>query len=263
MKRNHIAALFFLVSLTTLASCSKFTNGDPIDEHRDIGRFRAISMYNNVNVKLIQDSHPRIALTCPRNLIEKVTTELDGDTLVIKNENDFNWLRSYDYSIDMTVYFDSLSGINYASNGYLICTDTLRGTRVVRTDTIIDGQDTIYLPVSSNTFFLNVNEGSGNIDLTLNCDQARNRLNNGTASVTLRGMADYTEHLNRCYGLIHAENLQSTFVRVRSESPNDIYVWSRFSLRAWIYSMGDIYYKGHPEISIEDCTSSGRVIKME
>ena len=131
MKRNIIAVLFFLVSLT-MASCSKmetlFTNGEPITEQRSLGhRFEAIKMFNNVNVKLVHDNHPRLELTCPKNLIEKVTTEIEGDTLVIKNENDHNWLRSYDYNIDLTVYYDSLRQIDFASVGELRCTDSIRG----------------------------------------------------------------------------------------------------------------------------------------
>ena len=116
MKRNNVAILFFLVSLLTV-SCSKvdrlFNNGKPVTEQRELGHtFNTISMYNNVNVKLIQSDHPHLELTCPENLIDNITTEIEGDTLVIKNENDFNWLRSFDYSIDLTVYYDNLLTIN-------------------------------------------------------------------------------------------------------------------------------------------------------
>lgn len=120
MKRNAIVVLFFLVSLMA-ASCSKvFTNGEPVTEHRNLGqRFETVCIYNNVNVKLVNSDRQGIEVTCPENLIEKVTTEVKGDSLIIKNENDFNWLRSYDYSIDLTVYYDSLREITYASIGDL------------------------------------------------------------------------------------------------------------------------------------------------
>ena len=128
MKRNVIAVLFFLVSLMA-ASCSKmdqlFNNGEPVTERREVAhRFSAISMYNNVNVKLMQSNYPHLELTCPKNLIEKVTTEIEGDTLVIKNENEYNWLRSFDYSIDLTVYYDSLRQINFASALTSLCITT-------------------------------------------------------------------------------------------------------------------------------------------
>ena len=70
-----------------------------VTEYRDVNQpFTVVSMFNNVNVKLVHDRHPHLELTCPKNLIEKVTTEVNNDTLVIRNENNFNWIRSFDYS---------------------------------------------------------------------------------------------------------------------------------------------------------------------
>ena len=254
MKRNRIAILFFLVSLMT--SCSKvdalFNNGEPVTEQRNLDqRFNAISMFNNVNVKLVQDNHQHLELTCPKNLIGKVTTEIIGDTLFIKNENDFNWLRSFDYSIDLTVYFDSLQTIDYASIGNLICTDSIKGIGQQYIDTIW-----------SRSVFLNIKEGSGNVDLTVNCNILKNDFSNGTAEVTLRGKVGYAEHYLRSYGLVHAEHLNSNIASVSSESTNDIYVWARTILTVHIYSIGNVYYKGNPWLAT-DGDGEGQVIKLE
>lgn len=262
MKRNVIVVLFFLVSLT-IVSCSKvdalFNNGEPVTEQREVGhRFNTISMYNNVNVKLIHDTHPHLELTCPKNLIDKVTTEIEGDTLYIKNENDFNWLRSYDYSIDLTVYYDSLRQVNFASVGDLLCTDSIKGTMELSIDTTGGIADTI----RTRSFNLNINEGCGNIDLTFDCSVVKNNFTNGTSHVTMRGIAEYTEIIMRSYGVVHAENLYSNFVRVQSHSTNDAYVWARTKLTVWLYSIGNVYYKGNPWI-VKDCTSDGQVIKLE
>ena len=70
MKRNLIAVLFFLVSLLLTASCSKFSNGEPVTEQRSIGqRFNTLCMFNNVNVNLMHSNNPHMELTCPKNLI--------------------------------------------------------------------------------------------------------------------------------------------------------------------------------------------------
>lgn len=262
MKRNVIVVLFFLVSMIA-ASCSKvdalFSNGEPVTEQREVGhRFNTISMYNNVNVKLIHDTHPHLELTCPKNLIDKVTTEIEGDTLYIKNENDFNWLRSYDYSIDLTVYYDSLRQVNFASVGDLLCTDSIKGTMELSIDTTGGIADTI----RTRSFNLNINEGCGNIDLTFDCSVVKNNFTNGTSHVTMRGITEYTEIIMRSYGVVHAENLYSNFVRVQSHSTNDAYVWARTKLTVWLYSIGNVYYKGNPWI-VKDCTSDGQVIKLE
>ena len=267
MKRTAIAALSFLVSLLA-ASCSKgiFSNGAPVTETRETGAFKAISIYNNVNVKLVQSSRPHLELTCPSNLIDRVTTERSatGDTLVVKNENKLNWLRSYDYSIDLTVYYDSLREINYASIGNLASgdRDTIRGVYELQLDTVVENNDTIVNEAYVHIFYLNINEGSGDIDLNIGCDVVKNKFGNGTSLVTLKGHAGYTELISRSYGQIHAEQLNSNLVVVQSSSTNDIYVWARNSLRARLLSIGNVYYKGHPRLELE-CTSDGRAIMME
>ncbi len=262
MKRNVIAVLFFLVSLLA-TSCSKvdalFNNGESITERREVEQsFNAISMYNNVNVKLVHDRHPHLELTCPENLIDKVTTEVKGDTLFIKNENDYNWLRSYDYSIDLTVYYDSLRTVNYASIGNLSSTDSIRGIYTISIDSTELGMDTTLV----RTFNLNINEGCGKIDLPINCSVVKCIFGNGTSEVTLRGISAYAEIIMRSYGVVHAENLCSTFVRVQSYSTNDAYVYATTKLTVWLYSIGNVYYKGHPWI-VKECTSDGQVIKLE
>lgn len=274
MKKSIIAVLFFLVSLMA-ASCSKvFTNGTPVTEHRNLGqRFETICIYNNVNVKLVNSDHQGIELTCPENLIEKVTTEVKGDSLIIKNENDYNWLRSYDYRIDMTVYYDSLREITYAAIGELRCTDSIRGYGSLVTDTIPIGVDTTGIDTThqsidsvmtywSQSFVLRIKEGSGDIDLCFNCDVLKTVFSFGTSKVTLRGVAGYAEHYVKSYGCIHAEALNSNIVKVSTDSTNDTYVWVRSRLIARLTSIGNVYYKGHPWVA-KDCTGEGDVIKLE
>ena len=268
MKRNVIAVLFFLVSMLT-SSCTKmdqlFNNGKPVTEQREVGqRFSAISMYNNVNVKLVQSNRPHLELTCPENLIEKVTTEVTGDTLIIKNENEHNWLRSYDYSIDLTVYYDSLREITYFSNGDLRCTDSLKGYSTLSIDTIsIDSLNIDTIEAYWNRgFTLRIKEGSGDIDLCLNCDVLKTVFSYGTSKITLHGTAGYAEHYIKSYGCIHAEALNSNIVKVMSESTNDIYVWARSQLVAYLSSIGNVYYKGYPWIE-KYCMGDGQVIKLE
>ena len=264
MQRSLSVVLYILASLL-ITSCSKvdslFNNGEPITVQREVDQvFHSISMYNNVNVKLVHDNHPHLELTCPENLIEKVTTVVEDGVLTVKNENDYNWLRSYDYSIDLTIYYDSISAINYASVGDLFSTDTIRGYGKREIDTTESGFHTLW----TRSFYININEGCGDIDLAVKCNVFKTNFNNGTSEVTLRGLADYTEIFMRSYGIVHAEKLYSNFVRVMSESTNDAYVWFGTKLTVWIKSIGNIYYKGKPShIEIKQHTGDGEIIKLE
>ena len=98
--------------------------------------------------------------------------------------------------------------------------------------------------------------------MTFNCNVVKNNFGNGTSKVTFRGKAEYTEIIMRSYGVVHAENLNSNFVRVQSHSTNDAYVWARSKLTVWLYSIGNVYYKGNPWV-VKECTSDGQVIKLE
>lgn len=255
MKRNLIATLFFLVSLT-LVSCSKFSNGEPVTEQRNVGRFERLCLFGNVNVSLKHSSSPHLELTCPKNLIDNIFTEAIGDSLIIRNDNEYNWLRSYDYSIDLTIYYDSLREINYASTARLVSLDTLYGMSML---------DSIETTVHS--FILRVTEGCGDIDLTLNCDVLHDRFINGTSSIVLHGLAGYSEHDLQSYGTVNALDLNSNFVRVQSRSTNDAYVFVRNGggLRTKIYSIGNIYYKGHPDshFTSHESYGEGQLIKLE
>ncbi len=262
MQRNVIAVLFFLVSLM-VTSCSKvealFINGEPVTEYRDVNQpFTVVSMFNNVNVKLVHDRHPHLELNCPKNLVEKVTTEVKNDTLVIRNENNFNWIRSFDYSIDLTVYYDSLRSVNFYSIGQLLSTDSLVGMKTQAVDTAQNANDSI----KRGNFVLRILEGSGDIDLTFNCNILKTVFNNGTSTVTLRGRAGYTEHYMKSYGAVHAETMYCNIVKVMSHSTNDIYVWPHSELYAYLYNIGNTYYKGNPWIDAR-CTNYGRVIPLE
>lgn len=262
MKRKPIAVLFFLVSLMA-TSCSKidalFNNGEPITEQRNISQpFNAICMYDNINVKLVYSNHPHLELTCPKNLIDNIVTEVQNDSLMIWNDNDLNWIRSFNYDIDLTVYYDSLREITYASTGQLNCIDSIKG---------LSGQtiDSTELGIENNqnrNFVLRIKEGSGDINLCFDCDVLKTVFSFGTSTVTLQGSAGYTEHYMKSYGTIHAESLNSNIVSIFSESTNDIYVWAQTKLTARIYSIGNVYYKGHPWIE-KAITGEGQIIQLQ
>lgn len=263
MKRS-IVLLFSLVSLA-LASCSDldslFSNGMPVTQDRLFTEpFHFIGMYNNINVELIKSDNPHIELTCPDNLIDKITTEVTDGKLIIKNDNKYNWLRSYDYQCDAKVYYDSILELEYASIGDLVAKDTIKGFSVFDTLKDIHGNDSSIYVVRELS--LHISEGSGNIDLTIDCDVFRNSFSNGTANATIKGTVSYSEHLLRSYGLVHAEELDSNFVRVQSNSTNDIYVRARTKLTVWINTIGNVYYLGNPYIE-KYLKGEGNVFPMQ
>ena len=276
MKRNRALLVIFVVTELLLASCQKMDDrlyGEvttvelPIDSP-----FKSIFIYNNLSVTLKQSRNTKIELTCPSKLADKISYTIDGDTLYLRNENAFHLNFSTNYPCEMTVYYDTLRSIDYASIGYLKCdlNDSIRGYKDPPTinDTIIN--DSIFTDTITNPeyFYFNINEGSGDIDLTFSCKLIKVFFNNGTSKVKFSGKAHYCDYYLRSYGQFDARNLMSNYVRISNASPNDAYVWAikdtenPVGLIARIYSRGNIYYKGNPTITFVN-QGQGRTIPLQ
>lgn len=276
MKRNLALLVIFVVTELLLASCQKMDDrlyGEvttvelPIDSP-----FKSIFIYNNLSVTLKQSRNTKIELTCPSKLADKISYTINGDTLYLRNENDFHLDFSTNYPCEMTVYYDTLRSIDYASIGYLKCdlNDSIRGYSEPLTvnDSIVNDSvfnDTITKP---ECFFLSINEGSGDIDLTFSCPLIKVFFNNGTSKVKFSGKSHYCDYYLRSYGQFDARNLKSNYVRISNASPNDAFVWAikdtenPVGLIARIYSRGNIYYKGNPTITFVN-QGQGRIIPLQ
>jgi hypothetical protein len=150
----------------------------------------------------------------------------------------------------------------YSFRGMKIGLDCANGSASVCAQRIFEGLGARVIMINDKPDGTNINEGCGNIDLTFDCGVLKTQFGNGTSEVTLKGQSSYTEINMRSYGVVHAENLNSNFVRVQSYSTNDAYVWARTKLTVWLHSIGNVYYKGNPWV-VKECYGDGQVIKLE
>jgi len=71
--------------------------------------FDSIRLEDNVNIILIQDTINKIRLEAGENLLPKIKSEVSNRLLVVKNENDCNWVRKLNVPINAYVHFKDLS----------------------------------------------------------------------------------------------------------------------------------------------------------
>ena len=182
MKSNIFNKLTLIIIFSLLvSSCEKapLTNGKSTTEIREFSEpITSLYVYDDIDLTLIEDETFRIEVTTGENLMEKITSEVINSALYLKNENIRNWARSYDYPLEIKVYHNSINHINYKSWGFL------------KTEGLLN-QDTI------SNFSLYVEQGSGDIDIKLNCKNLNINVNNGTAKVIVSGSSDYTYLRNR------------------------------------------------------------------
>lgn len=232
MKRN----ILFLLTTITLLSCtfsckkSPLTNGKVVTMSRELSCFDTLYLYDNIDVTLICSDCYKIEITTGENLMPNIISESNGEALVLRNDNTCNWIRSYDIPLKAKIYYNSkISSIKYESVGDLCCETSISNDTLPRFDLII-------------------NDGSGDIDLNVNCHNMSLTIHGGTNKINIRGASDYTYIYQRGMGPIDGLNFPSNKINVYSHKSNDIYINCTDELNANIYNIGSIYYKGKPDI---------------
>lgn len=247
MRKKIIFVLTLLSLLISASSCKKspLTNGKVVTETREISAFDTLYLYDNIDVTLICSDTYKIEITTGENLMPNIISESNGEMLLLRNDNICNWLRSYDCPLKAKIYYKSgIKSIIYESVGDLT------------SDTYISN-DTL------SRFDLNIENGSGNIDLKINSDNIYVKTHDGTNEIKMEGIADYIYIYQVGLGPIDILGLPTKKADIYSYGSNDIYVNCSKTLNANIYDLGDIYYKGQPEIKSNISPDAlGRIISI-
>lgn len=226
-----------------LTSCNKDkgncfdSTGKIITETRQTAFFNSIKMMDNVDVELVSGNIGHIEVTAGENIIVNIISEvIDAEymqdsvpirtkQLVIKNINSCNWSRSYDNPIKVRVNIGrNLKNIEYRSIGDLTCLNS----------------------IESDTFLINIFEGSGIINLQLNCKTSFLNYHYGTADLNVKGTSLVNYLYQASYGPVNAKELITNFNYLENKGSNNCYVNARIFLGATISSIGNVYYAGNP-----------------
>lgn len=203
--------------------------------------FHSVKLYDNINLHLSQSAGNTLTLEAGKNLMDKIETYVNEDsTLIIKNNNSCNWVRSYNKPITVYVNVTDLRKIEYRSIGNVTNDDTLR--------------------VDSLT--IDVWEGAGTIELAINTVNCNANIHYGTADIFLHGKAKQGFYYMLGAGKIDASGLEVGLAYLRNWSSNNMYLWATNNMSVEIKGLGNVYYKGNPGIS-SSILGEGKLIRLE
>lgn len=239
-KLTHIVLFAFLLS-----SCQKFNPGDCFtnsgaltEETREMEAFTYLQLYNNVDVYLSYGPEYALSVRAGKNIMAGIKTEVSGKSLSIKNENTCNWVRSYDKPIEVYISAPRIDSIQYQASGNLVSLNKFIG----------------------DSLKLDVLEGAGSIDLTLDMQRTILNLHYGTVDMKVSGYAHISELFSSGYGPADLSGLNTVFTYVTNNSTNNCYVRSNLVLEAKIGNVGDIYYSGNPPNISFEVSGTGKLI---
>lgn len=237
------------------------STGKMTTETRDIEAFDAVLMENNIDVRFIYTEKPedvRVELHGGEKLLPKVRLEnelyllqVPGDSLnpgytdslnrlVIANDNQCNWVRSFEETIEARVYYHTLRHLEYRSVGDVNFAETL----------------------VSDTFRIDVHAGGGRINLKLNTTYSFLAHHYGTAEIHADGFSLVNYVFQASYGPVDARDLRTTYTYMENRSTNHTYIHTTLHLGVAIAASGNVYYSGSPTINLSG-GGSGQLIRLE
>jgi hypothetical protein len=196
--------------------------GDRITELRQLDPFTKIYLKDNVNVFITQ-GRQEVKVEAGEKLIPLVRTNVKNGILYIKDDNKFNWARSYKKGV-INIYI-SMPTFRYLWH---------YGSGDVH------GSDTLYC----DTLDVETRE-SGNVELTVKANIIYTHLH-GTADVTLRGKSTLMGSFHMGEGYLYAQELETWQTWFFTKASGDDYfnVSSGFSGKiSWV---GNVYLTGTP-----------------
>lgn len=229
--------------LMGLISCNKdggtcLSNTGPIiTQERSISDFDSIFVNDYVNLVLTQDTLNRVRVEAGQNIINGISTEVTDRRLFIYNNNECNWLRSYNKTITIYISVKNLAKLSYNSSGNVTTANALE----------------------SNNLWVDVWGGCGTIDLKLNVYQGIFIEHMGTADFKLHGICKINSIYAGDFGLFDCKDLETDYTYIKNYGSNDCYIKVTKYLDATIGSIGSIYYRGEPDTLYTNIYGSGVV----
>ncbi|UII76853.1 DUF2807 domain-containing protein [Flagellimonas sp. HMM57] len=249
---NTARRFFFFVLFSLLISCNGentpdcFQNaGDLIRESVEVPDFLNITVFENINLVLKQGEEQVVEIETGEFLRNEVSAVVEGNRLVVRNENGCNFFREYGLT---TIYVTSpnIEEIR-SSTGLLISSEG-----ILNYPNISLISESFTDPEAETT--------DGSFDLDVNSEIVR-ITTNGIAYFKLGGT---TNNLSITIAAgdsrIEAENLVAQNVNINHRGSNDVFVNPQQRISGVIRSVGDVISSNRPpEVEVEEIFN-GRMI---
>lgn len=244
MKKLGIAGIILLIFLFSCRKencfdCFKGV-GKQITQIRSLNNFQIISIYDPFQVYLIQDSLNKIELAGGENLLNLVSSDINNNELIIKNNNKCNWSRSYKKSIiTLNIHFVKLDSLYIIGECDVFSKDTINFDRMRLN--------------FESTGTLNIKLKGDNLDFW--------QIGNGDFFLEGNVVSYFVGSLGA--GNIFSKNLHSHFTYVTARHTANCYIYSDKILDIVELGYGNIYYSGNPDsVYVKTIVGNGQLIEQ-
>ncbi|GMN10578.1 hypothetical protein MTsPCn9_24470 [Croceitalea sp. MTPC9] len=240
---------FWLVSCNSENAPDCFQNaGDLIRVETVVPSFSSITVFENLNVVLKQGEEQKVELETGEFLLNDVSAEVEGNRLVLRNENICNYVRAYGLT---TVYVTSPNIEEIRSSTGLL----------ISSDGVLNYPSLSLISESFNNPETETTDGSFELKLA---SETVSIVVNGIAYFKLSGTAtNFNITIAAGDSRVEAENLIAQNVGINHRGSNDIFVNPQERISGVIRGYGDVISSNRPpEVAVEELFN-GRLIFKE
>ncbi|WP_372751228.1 GIN domain-containing protein [Labilibaculum sp.] len=230
MTNKFLLAIVLFLGFTSCESLNPFEDeGEYTEQKVDLSGVTSIQNDNTFEITLIEDDEEYLLLKGGENKLAKVSIEIDDNQAVIDHSQDNN-ITNLDL-IEAEFHLKNLQTISVNAPADFTSNEELSGNRLNINITSLSELVEMNLNLQYDSLYFHAyGSTAGGYEFSGSCP---------TASYVLNGIIN-----------IKASTLESNQVILAQNGTGEVHVWANTLLIANIYSSGDIYYTGNPEIVI-------------
>jgi len=235
---NRKIIFIFLIAFNFFG-CKKgpFGNsGKTVIFERKAAPFNKISLFNNIDLILTQDTVESIKVEAGENVQPSIITDIQQNTLTIKNASN-SLVNQPNEVVKVYVSVKLLQYLNYQGAGSVTCTNTIQ---------------TEYINIISNT-------GAGNVYLKLNAGWTIAGIYDDDADFIFSGQTNGCDLYCSSRGTMDLRDFKTKELKLDYSGVRNAYVYVTDTLKGTIYYKGNVYYRGAPALKVQT-TNEGRFI---
>jgi len=226
--------LFFIILAIAVTSCDwvyyERGNGKMITRSFDVRDFDELELRGDYKVNLIESDEPGVEIEADENLMGDIEVDVIGRSLRIESER----IRSR-RGITVNVFYKELNGISAGG-----ATDLSTRT-----------------PIRTKFFDLSMS-GAGEIDLDFEGEKLSISMS-GAGDIQLSGKTTDLDVRISGAGGLDSYDLKTEYARVRISGVGGAEVYVTRELEAHISGLGDINYKGNPNVVDKNISGLGSI----
>ncbi len=222
--------------------------GDIVRQEVSMPEFSSITVFEKLNLVLTQGDTQLVEIETGEFLIDEVFAEVEGERLILRNENTCNFVRDFGIT---TIYVTApnITEIRSSTGG------------LISSNGVLDYNNLSLVSESFNNPETETTDGSFNLELV---SETVSILTNGIAFFQLAGTAaNFNITVAAGDSRIEAENLIANNVNLNHRGSNNIFVNPQQRISGVIRGNGDVISSNRPpEIEIEELFN-GRLIFID